>query len=118
MATRIDLVDQQVTQIFDPVVLFDNHFCCAGVECACNGGIGVGADRTKAFTAAIATTRGFEMRGVTVSAYNRWEDSMHGLAIGIVNITDELHGVQLGLINIVRDTPSGRRILPVINWGG
>lgn len=82
------------------------------------GGVGVSADRTSALTAALATTRGRQMSGVTISAYNRWHESMSGLAIGVVNITDRLNGVQLGLLNIVHDNPSGRRILPLINWGG
>ena len=44
------------------------------------------------------------------------EGVQRGLAIGIVNFAEELHGAQIGLINIARNNPSGRRVLPVINW--
>lgn len=81
-------------------------------------GVGVGADRTSALTVAAGTTRGQVMQGVTVSVYNKWETSMEGLSIGLINITEELHGVQLGLLNVVHGNPKGRRLLPLINWGG
>ena len=42
--------------------------------------------------------------------------SPRGLAIGIVNFAEELHGAQIGLMNIARNNPSGRQVLPVINW--
>jgi hypothetical protein len=81
------------------------------------GGVGVGATETSALTAGLLTTRGDSMHGVTASAYNRWDDDMQGLAIGLLNITDELKGVQLGLLNIAYSNPGWRRIMPIVNWG-
>jgi hypothetical protein len=57
------------------------------------------------------------MRGVSVSAFNRISGVQHGLTIGIVNLAEELRGVQIGVINIARSNPSGRRVLPIVNWG-
>ena len=57
-----------------------------------------------------------EIRGVSVSSFNQVKGVQRGLAIGIVNFAEELHGAQIGLINIARNNPSGRRVLPVINW--
>jgi hypothetical protein len=61
--------------------------------------------------------RGGSMRGVSVSGFNRIGGVQHGLTIGVLNIAEELRGVQIGLINIARSNPSGRRVLPVVNWG-
>lgn len=61
--------------------------------------------------------RGGSMRGVSVSAFNRFSGVQHGLTIGVLNITEELRGIQVGLINIARSNPPGRRVLPVVNWG-
>jgi hypothetical protein len=57
------------------------------------------------------------MRGVSLSAFNRVSGVQHGLTIGVLNIAEELRGVQIGLINIARRNPSGRRVLPIVNWG-
>ena len=76
-----------------------------------------GATETQAFTAALLTTRGESMQGLTVSAYNKWDFRMEGVAIGLLNITHELKGVQLGLLNIAYANPGWRRIFPIINWG-
>lgn len=81
------------------------------------GGLGIGAPRTKALTASLLMTRGEEMQGVTIGAYNKWDFRMEGLAIGLLNITDELKGVQVGLLNIAYANPGWRRIFPIINWG-
>jgi hypothetical protein len=81
------------------------------------GGLAAGASRSTGLTAALATTKGDEMGGVTVGAWNRWDSRMDGLAIGLINITDELRGVQLGLLNIAHSNPGWRRVLPIVNWG-
>jgi len=81
------------------------------------GGLGVGATETRAFTASLLTTRGESMQGLTLSAYNKWDFRMEGVAIGLLNITDELKGVQFGLLNIAYANPGWRRIFPIINWG-
>ena len=80
-------------------------------------GLGLGAEETRALTVALGTTRGEVMRGATISAYNRWDTEMRGLAIGLVNVTDELHGVQIGLLNIVRGRSGWNRVLPILNVG-
>ena len=67
-----------------------------------------------------ATVRVIEhgtLRGVAVSPVNYIQGTTRGLTIGIVNYTRQLHGVQLGVLNIARDNPTGRRILPFVNWG-
>ena len=63
--------------------------------------------------------RDYEARleGVGISAFTQVLGHQQGLTIGIVNFARSLNGVQIGLINIVRDNPSGRKVLPVINWG-
>ena len=64
-------------------------------------------------------SRDYEARfeGVGISSFNQVLGHQSGLTIGVVNFARSLSGVQLGLINIVRDNPSGRKVLPVINWG-
>ena len=57
------------------------------------------------------------LRGVAISPVNYIQGTTHGLTIGIVNYTRQLQGVQLGLLNIARENPTGRRILPFVNWG-
>jgi hypothetical protein len=97
-------------------------------------GLGVGSERieglaigplvrareTRAIIIAPVLFRSFrdaDVRGATVSGVNVVYGSQRGLAIGVVNYTESLNGVQLGVVNIVRDNPSGRRVLPVVNWG-
>ncbi len=60
---------------------------------------------------------GADVVGLAVSTVNVVEGRQHGLAIGVVNYAHTLRGVQLGLVNIIRDNPSGRRWLPIVNWG-
>jgi len=64
-------------------------------------------------------SRDYEARfeGLGISTFNQVLGQQNGLTIGVVNFARSLNGVQLGLINIVRDNPSGRKVLPVINWG-
>lgn len=84
------------------------------------GGIGVGGEELHGVMIAGATVRVVDegvLRGVAVSSVNFIQGSTRGLTIGLVNYTHRLHGVQLGVINIARDNPSGRRVLPLINWG-
>jgi hypothetical protein len=84
------------------------------------GGLGVGGEELQGIMVAGATVRIVNdgmLRGVAVSTVNIVQGTTRGLTIGLVNYTRRLHGVQLGLINIARDNPSGRRFLPVINWG-
>jgi hypothetical protein len=81
-------------------------------------GVGVGAERISGFTVApfyLRVTSGGEMRGVSVSAFNRIDGAQRGVAIGLLNIADELDGLQIGLINIARNKPS-RRVLPLFNY--
>ncbi len=57
------------------------------------------------------------LEGVGISSFTQVLGHQNGLTIGLVNYARSLNGVQLGLINIVRDNPSGRKVLPVVNWG-
>ncbi|MFN0099861.1 MAG: hypothetical protein ACKVS7_14400 [Gemmatimonadaceae bacterium] len=98
------------------------------------GGIGVGAERIEgaAFAplvgaeelhavviapALLRTGEGGRFTGVSISSVNAVRGDQRGLTIGIVNYARSLRGAQLGVVNIVRDNPSGRRVLPIINWG-
>jgi hypothetical protein len=81
-------------------------------------GLGMKAPIVTGVSMGLASVRGYEMTGFCASVYNKFEDRMQGVSIGIVNITSRLEGVQLGLVNIVHDNPKARRILPIINWGG
>jgi hypothetical protein len=98
------------------------------------GGLGVGAERLEgvaiaplvgaeelhAFVIAPAllrTEKGGRFSGVSISSVNAVRGDQHGLSIGIVNYARSLRGAQLGVVNIVRDNPSGRKVLPIINWG-
>jgi len=80
-------------------------------------GVGIHARETRAITVTLGGTRGEIMRGATLGAYNRFDESTTGLAIGLVNVTDELRGVQIGLLNIVRERDGWNRILPILNVG-
>ena len=57
------------------------------------------------------------LRGMSASAVNWIQGSQRGLTIGLVNFAQRLDGLQVGLLNIVRENPSGRRVLPIVNWG-
>jgi hypothetical protein len=97
------------------------------------GGIGVGAQRAKglmisgiaggaqdltgiAFSTAWFKLEKGEMHGMSVASYNEIRGRQRGLTIGLLNLAEELHGVQLGLINIAYNNPSGRKVLPLVNW--
>jgi len=60
---------------------------------------------------------GADVRYLSVATVSYVEGHQHGLAIGVVNFAHSLNGLQVGLVNIVRDNPSGRRVLPIVNWG-
>ncbi len=84
------------------------------------GGFSVAGYRTKAdrFTGiglTLVTTQVGEMQGAVTGFYNRFDRSMSGLAIGIVNDATALFGVQLGLINIADNNPFPFRVLPILN---
>lgn len=98
------------------------------------GGLGVAAERIEgvAFAplvgaeelhavviapALLRTAKGGRFSGVSISSVNAVRGDQRGLSIGIVNYARSLRGAQLGVVNIVRDNPSGRRVLPIINWG-
>ena len=80
--------------------------------------LGVGGEQIEGVVLAPAYFRlatGGEIRGVTVSAYNDVRGAQHGLAIGLLNITEELHGLQIGLINIARNK-ARFPVLPLFNY--
>jgi hypothetical protein len=84
------------------------------------GGLGVGGNALHgAFFSPIMikVADGGSVRGLGVSAFNDARNgTQRGLMIGLLNLADELHGVQVGVLNIVRRNPSGRRVLPLVNW--
>lgn len=84
------------------------------------GGVGVGGhDLHGAFLAPITIKVDSDgvVRGMAISAFNDARTgTQRGLMIGMLNIATHLHGVQVGLLNIARGNPSGRRVLPIINW--
>lgn len=58
----------------------------------------------------INTTR--DIKGVQVSGLINRAKRVKGIQIGVFNTANELHGVQIGLLN-----RSGKRWLPILNWG-
>jgi hypothetical protein len=57
---------------------------------------------------------GGEMRGLSISSFNRIQGEQFGITIGIVNYAKKLSGYQIGLINIA-DNKERFRILPFVN---
>ncbi len=83
------------------------------------GGLGVGGQHLNGLMVGVYTVRiieGGTLRGVGVSSFNDIRGSQRGLTIGLVNHAWRLHGMQIGVINIVKNNPSGRRVLPLVNW--
>lgn len=98
------------------------------------GGLGVGAPRIEGIAigtlvrtkrlhgvviapAMFRSLENAEVRGLTASGVNIVYGHQRGLAIGLVNYAESMNGLQLGGINIIRDNPTGRRVLPILNWG-
>ena len=54
--------------------------------------------------------------GVGLAAVSYIQGTQRGLTIGVVNYTWVLDGLQVGVINIARDNPTGRKVLPIVNW--
>jgi hypothetical protein len=59
---------------------------------------------------------GGTQRGVALATVSHIQGTQRGLTIGIVNYTWTLDGIQIGVINIARNNPSGRKVLPIVNW--
>ena len=57
---------------------------------------------------------GGEMRGLSISSFNRIQGEQKGITIGIVNYARHLSGYQIGLINIA-DNKERFRIMPIFN---
>lgn len=76
---------------------------------------GVGADRITGLAACGAYLRGGTLDGFGAGAYNRFDDGVEGIQIGIFNYAAELHGVQLGLLNYAGNNRRGTRWLPLVN---
>lgn len=53
-----------------------------------------------------------DIKGVQVAGLVNRARRVRGLQIGLFNHTDDLHGLQIGLIN-----RSGKRWMPIVNWG-
>ena len=53
-----------------------------------------------------------ELKGVQLSGFINKARRVKGLQIGVINSAKDLKGIQIGLIN-----RSGKRWLPIINWG-
>ena len=59
--------------------------------------------------------RGGEMRGLSVSSYNRIQGEQKGVTIGILNYARKLSGYQIGLINVASNKKRFR-IMPFFNF--
>jgi hypothetical protein len=57
-------------------------------------------------------TKSYEFRGVCIAGLTNYAMKGKGLQIGLINSCRQLKGVQIGLWN-----KSGKRGLPLINWG-
>ncbi len=53
-----------------------------------------------------------EVKGVQAAGFINKARRVRGFQISVINYTNELHGIQVGLIN-----RSGKRWLPIVNWG-
>ncbi len=84
------------------------------------GGVGVGGMELRGAFAAVGTIKVSDdgvISGLGISAFNDARTGrQRGLMIGLLNIADQLHGLQVGVLNIARNNPSGRRVLPIVNW--
>jgi hypothetical protein len=56
-----------------------------------------------------------DLKGISVSCYNKIRGTQTGLVIGLFNVADELNGVQIGLLNIAKNNSGLAKILPFIN---
>lgn len=56
-----------------------------------------------------------DLKGISISCYNKIKGTQTGLVIGLFNVADELNGVQIGLLNIAKNNNSLAKILPFIN---
>ncbi|HVH69209.1 MAG TPA: hypothetical protein VM716_15175 [Gemmatimonadales bacterium] len=56
-----------------------------------------------------------ELKGFSVSAYNRVRGLQAGMTIGIYNSADALRGVQIGVINRAKNNKAPFKILPIVN---
>ena len=84
------------------------------------GGVGVASGRdisgvTFSLGRIMVDRRG-ELKGLSISSYNKILGMQTGVSIGLLNYANNLRGVQLGIINFVPNNPGWRRILPFINW--
>ena len=56
-----------------------------------------------------------ELKGISISCYNKIRVSQTGLVIGLFNVADELNGVQIGLLNIAKNNNGLAKVLPFVN---
>jgi hypothetical protein len=81
------------------------------------GGIAAGGRDVYALSLAPAyftIEPGGEMRGLSISAFNRIRGEQKGITIGILNYARKLSGFQFGLINIAQNK-SRFKIMPFVN---
>jgi hypothetical protein len=64
----------------------------------------------------LATLQAGELRGVSLSVYNRVTGVQRGLTIGVLNYARELHGFQVGVVNVADNNRGLARVLPVLNF--
>ena len=56
-----------------------------------------------------------DLKGISISCYNKIRGTQTGLVIGLFNVADELNGVQIGLLNIAKNNSGLAKVLPFIN---
>jgi len=56
-----------------------------------------------------------DLKGISISCYNKIRGTQTGLVIGLFNVADELNGVQIGLLNIAKNNSGLTKVLPFIN---
>lgn len=56
-----------------------------------------------------------ELKGISISCYNKIRGTQTGLVIGLFNVADELNGVQIGLLNIAKNNNGLAKVLPFVN---
>jgi hypothetical protein len=78
-------------------------------------GVSVVADRELRGLGSALYVKTWELRGVSIAAYNRVRGQQVGLTIGLYNSARVLKGLQIGVLNRAQNNHGILRILPLVN---
>jgi hypothetical protein len=74
------------------------------------------AEEFKGFNIACGWSEITDLKGISISGYNRITGTQTGLVIGLFNSADVLNGVQIGILNIAENNSGIAKILPFFNF--